>query len=418
MIGFIKSKLGLNILSNYAIYLGNFIIPLVSLPYLSRVLSPEKLGLGFYVQSFASFFLVLLDYGFNITATRNIAQKRDDKEGIEKIVSSTMQSKICLLTIGCVLAFLAIAILPNSKKDLHATLVALGNVAILGLFPTWYYQGTEDLKRYSIVILLSKFMQLILIFLFVKSVDSLYNWLVIISFCNFLALLVVWCDILLIKQLNINFKISSNSLLILKDEFGIFVSQAFTTLFTSSNIFVLGFTTNFEQAGIFGAAERLIRAIFSIFIPAIQVISPRISSSVVSGRLTVAGVMRGFGTPILTTALFVSLFVFLSSDFLVSFLYGDNFKESKLIVTLLSPLIFLFAVTLFVSNCILIPFKLDKIFSNIYIFAGILGMILSPLLSLYWGAIGISVSIMLIELLIAVFGLTIIHKTRSTFREE
>jgi len=95
----IKNRLLTNFFSLSILQAVNMFLPLLTFPYLTRILSIEKFGLLMFAQSFILYFLILVDFGFNYSATREISIHRDDRKKISEIFSSVIQVKIILIFI-------------------------------------------------------------------------------------------------------------------------------------------------------------------------------------------------------------------------------------------------------------------------------------------------------------------------------
>lgn len=125
-----KKRLLENILSLVFLQGANYILPLITVPYLTRVLNPDGIGLIASAQSFIQYFVVLSDYGFNLTATRRIAIHRDDPEKVSAIFSSVMFVKLCLLLVSFLIVSTVALTVPKFKETSGTT----GSLVLLSEF--------------------------------------------------------------------------------------------------------------------------------------------------------------------------------------------------------------------------------------------------------------------------------------------
>lgn len=149
--------------------------PLLTYPYLIRVLGASLWGEIILCQSIISYFSLLISFGFDVSSTKNIAVNINNKDKIVQIVSSTIILKSILLVLSIILFIILVENITflQSRKYLYyyAFTTCIGE----WLFPIWYYQGTERIKTITLINVISRTIFLILIFILIKNPsDYLY----------------------------------------------------------------------------------------------------------------------------------------------------------------------------------------------------------------------------------------------------
>lgn len=274
-----KKRLLGNFVSLSVLQVFTYILPLITFPYLVKVLGVEKFGLVAFATSFISFFNILVDYGFNLSATREIAVNRVDKDKITEIYSSVITIKLILIVIS--LMILSIIVYSFDKFKTHEMLYFIAFIIVIGqaLFPVWYFQGMEKMKYIIMVNIASKVMFTIAIFVFVhKESDYL-----LVPLLTGLGSLVgsIYALYIVRKQFNQKFKYQSLTTLkkYFKDSSQFFLSRVSVSVYTSANTFVLGFFTNNTMIGYYAIAEKIYQALQGVYSPIIQTIYPYLSST-------------------------------------------------------------------------------------------------------------------------------------------
>lgn len=147
----------------------NFILPLVVLPCLIKAIGLEKFGLVAFAQAFMSYFIIFTDYGFNLTATREIAINKDDKAKLSSIINNTLLTKIILCLLSFLILLLIISFSPYFCQ--YSSLYYWSFFLVVGqvLIPAWFFQGIEQMKYLTYLNLVAKIIFTVFIFILISK---------------------------------------------------------------------------------------------------------------------------------------------------------------------------------------------------------------------------------------------------------
>jgi PST family polysaccharide transporter len=179
-----------NFTSLSLLQIANYLFPLITLPYLVRVLGPEKYGLVNFAAAFAMYFAIITDYGFNLSATQDISVNRKNPERTSQIFSAVISIKMILFFISAILFTIIVFIFPIFKKDLLLFAITFVSVFGTALFPIWFYQGIEKMNYILVINVTVRTILTALIFLFIKQ-ESDYILFAILNSISFVAIGVV-----------------------------------------------------------------------------------------------------------------------------------------------------------------------------------------------------------------------------------
>ena len=130
-----------NIASLTGIQMVQYLLPLVTFPYLTRVLGPGNYGKVAFAVAFITYFNLITDYGFNLSATREISINRDDTERVSRIYSSVMVTKTLLMLLTFTAMLTIVLSVDRFRSDLPLYIYTYGIVLGSVLFPVWFFQG-------------------------------------------------------------------------------------------------------------------------------------------------------------------------------------------------------------------------------------------------------------------------------------
>ncbi|HPM42223.1 MAG TPA: flippase [Candidatus Omnitrophota bacterium] len=388
-----------------------YILPLVTFPFLVRVLGPVKYGLVTFSQCFIMYFVLLIDYGFNYSATREISIYRNDIGRLSGIVASVTAIKLLLLAVSFAVFSCVLFLAPkfSSEKTLYyfSFLAVLGNV----LMPAWFFMGIEKMNYIMYLSILSKVIYTVCIFVFITGPEGyllvpLFNGLGGI-FSGLIAIYVLF------KTFKIRPLVPRISEIArqLKEGWHVFISTMAISAYSNTRMFAVGLLCSETVTGYYAIAEKLINIIQSTYlIPLAQTVFPRLSNVFHADPGKAFNMMRRLQS--LTTMLYLLFLppLFILAPHIISLIAKNVYPE-----TLLSFRILLIAAFFTSANAFRVQFLLisgrNKIYADIHMLAGTIGVVLTFLFAYLYSYIGPPFSMLIVE--ITVLLLTVISVRQS-----
>lgn len=340
-------------LSNLSILqLINILLPFIIMPYLIKVLGADLYGLIIFVQILITYFSVIINFGFDISATKQISINRTINFSLSRIVSSIISTKLFLFL--CCIPVLLILYLSIPILQLHKKLFFFSCIILIAdiLNLVWYFQGIEKMKYLTYINLLSKSVSTLLVLVFINSEE---DYFLIPLFLNGSMILGNIIGIIFIlKNHNIDLKRTSlnNIFKEIKISFPFFFSKASSLILTKTNNLVLGLYVGYSSVAFYDVAEKIIGALIIPFNMLNQAIFPSVS---VSKNMQ-------FLKKIIIISFIISLIVYvlliISSNFLLTLLGGIEFALNRHllyvfgIVIIIINLIYLFSTSLIINGLV------------------------------------------------------------------
>lgn len=370
----------------------NYLFPLITLPYLVRVLGPERYGLIAFAQALIGYFIMVTDYGFNLSATREISIHRGDKQKISEIFSSVMTVKF-IFTLICFFILTAIIQIDKFKKDWLVYYFTFGIVIGQILFPLWLFLGLENMQYITILMIIDRAVFTISIFVFIKTAQD-YIYVPFLNSCGYLVSGILSLVVTIYHfKVKFHFPTKQNIFHQFRDSWNSFLGATSVSLFSNTNTFVLGLFASNTSVGYYAAAEKLVNAILRLLQPVSQTLYPHISKMAIdSKRKAVRFIQKSFYL-VGIGSLLVSFSILIGAYQLVDLIFGEQYYQSIVVLKILSLSVFLTALSNIMGFQTMLTFRMDRVFSRILVFAYLFNiicvLILAPILKHIGVAIGL-----------------------------
>jgi len=404
-----KKRIGKNFASLSLLQIANMLLPLVTLPYLVRVLGTEKFGLVIFAQSFAVFFNLFVEFGFNLSATREVAVHRKDEPKINAIFSGVMLIKVLLVLSSFLILSLLVFLIPRLHADWEIFLLSFGIVIGQALFPLWYFQGIEKMSVISIINVSAKLIFTVLILFLIKDED---DYLLVPVF-NSIGFIVAGLSGLYwaLRKINLVIPRIVDMRILFLDSTNLFVSNLSTSLYTYSNIIILGALTNNTLVGIYSSMEKLILAIKGLFTPLFQAIFPYLSGKNTTETVTF---VKKLIRPLFLLGLLITSVILIFAENILNLIYNDpqinNYSD---VFKILGVIAVFTALNMLFNLLFLTSLKKYRERMKIMIIAGIFNVILGLVLVFKYGIYGMALTAALTELLLLVMGAYYFYKIKN-----
>lgn len=398
-----------NYLYNLTNQLVNIIIPVITIPYISRVLGPEMLGINAYTYSIISFFVLIANLGISIYGNRTIAYARDSLETRSKVFWEIVVIKLIMAGIAFIFLFGFIEFYGEYTEYIYMYSILILATA---LDISWFFVGLEDFRKIVIRNIFIKISSLLLIFFLVNSSNDLSFYIFIISLSSFLGNLILWGSLrpyiktARLKQMQI--------LLHLHPIFILFIPQIASFVFINLNKILLANTSNISELGFFDNADKIIRILLTIIVAIGAVVFPRLANSYKKGDMeTVKNFLKiSFDISSFLSFPFTIGLIVVSSSF-SSLFFGDSFSGIELVISILALELIFMGWSSNLGNQFLVAINESRGLTISLIFA-IIAVFLSSLFVLpIYGATGAAITSVLGEVIILAVQLYFIRKHLS-----
>lgn len=405
--GIFKNFFSLNLLQ-----LSNVIFPLIILPYVVRIIGVEKFGLVNFVQAFIMYFVIISDYGFNLSGTREISLYRNNLQKISEIFSSIIILKLILGLFCVFVLFIMVFSFDLFRTNWILYLISTGILFGSIFFPHWFFQGIEKMGIIPLINISIRTLQIVLIFLLVKVEANYILYLLLLSITQlFVGIVGLWVSIYHYK-VKIIFPEWNSLLHYLKTGFNLFSASIGMNLFTNSNAFVLGILAGDYSVGIFSAADKIRLTITSLITSFTMSAYPKavmFKKEIKSLYIDFIKKMLRFS---LLLGLGLSLLLFIFAKDVILILFGNKFIPSINLIQLFSVIPFIASIGIVYRVLVLVALGYDSSFTKIILTSVIIHLFLLFSLTIYLNVLGTVYAVIVTETLITLLSIFIVFRKK------
>lgn len=237
-------------------------VTFLTYPYLIKTLGQEKYGIIVYAQAIVGYFTIIINYGFNATATKEVALNKDDNNKLNEIVSSIFTAKLYLFLISLILFLVLVTNVKVLSYHKWIYLWTFLSTAGWVMFPDWYFQGIEKMQNLTYSLVISKLFSVAVIFLFIKN-EAHFKYVPIINSLTMLFAGII--GLFLIKRSNKNIHFIISKFTLVKEQyikgFAYFISNLAANSKDYLNTILVGTFLNYNSVAIYDLVNKIIKVL-------------------------------------------------------------------------------------------------------------------------------------------------------------
>lgn len=378
----------------------NYIFPLITYPYVSRVLGVTNIGICNFVDSIINYFILFSMMGVGAVGIREIAGSMNEPQRQSRVFSSLLALNGITTVIMLVVLFVSIYIIPELYEYRKLMYIGAAKLVANLFLVEWYFKGTENFKYITNRTILVKCIYVAAVFLFVKDSSDYSIYFLLLS-------------LMVIVNAGINFlyactkvKLTTKGLMIrpfIKPFIIMGVYMLLTSMYTSFNVAYLGFACSPEQVGYYTTATKIFSIILSLYTAFTGVMLPRMSALYAEGNLSEFKRLIDKSLDLLLSmSVPAVLFTMLYAPEIILLISGKGYEGAYIPARIIMPLILIIGYEQILVLQVLLPAKKDKAVLRNSILGAIVGVLLNVIIVKNMQSIGSAITWLLSEVVVLI----------------
>lgn len=375
-----------------ALQMAGYIFPIITMPYLARVIGVEGYGKIAFAAAVIFWIQIISEWGFNQTATRDIAQNRNNIKIVSDIFSKVLWSRCLLALLSFIVLGILIIIIPKFRNIWDVLLITFLLVPGHILFPEWLFQAMEKMRYISIINILMKFFFTIMVFIFIKDKNDYILQPLLISLGYILSGIVSFYIIINKWHIQLNRPPIKSVIQTLRGSSDVFISNLAPNLYNSFSQMLLGLMGNLKANGIYEGGNKFYQIISNLLHVLTRVFFPYLSRNKHKHKIFVIITMS------ITVA--ASLLLFILAPLLTKLMLSVEFSESIIVIRILTVSVIFSMLYNCYGMCYLIIHKKEKLLRRITIVVSLFGFIIAFPLIKFYSYIGVALVVLISRFLL------------------
>jgi PST family polysaccharide transporter len=390
-----------NAASLYWVQIATMLVPLATLPYVTRVVGGTAMGTIVFAQSLSGMLVLLLDFGFTQSVTREISLSREDPGRMSGILAGVLGATGVLAVIALLPSAVVVMVVPSMHA--HPQDAALAWLAAVagGFTPNWFFLGIETVRAVAIVQLVARIAGAILTFILVHRASD--AWIVLALSAGSGAVGALYLIIRMSAMVPLRWPRRADVHRELERGWRLFISSAAISLYTTVNVFILGLFAPAAQVALYGLADRVVRTLTQLFGPVSAAVYPRLTHLLGTDK---PGRARRLARAALTTLMLSSIaggiVLAVLARPIVRLLFGPEYAGSAAILRVLCLIIPMIGYSTILGTDWMLSLKMDRQMVRIVTLGAVANIVLALVLAPLSGAHGLAWSVVAAELCVAV----------------
>ena len=362
-----------------------YVFPLITMPYLARVIGVEGFGKIAFAMAVMVWIQTIADWGFNLTATRDVAQNRDDANMVSEIFSNVLWARCLLMGLSFVVLLLLIVAIPTFRENWEVLLVSFLIIPGHILFPDWFFQAVEKMKYITVLNVLTKLIFTLAIFVFIKEPGD-YILQPLLSALGFAVSGVIALYIILRRW---GYKLYAPKfgtiIETIRSSTDVFINNIAPNLYNSLSVVLLGIFSGGIANGIYDGANKFINIVCNILNALTRAFFPFLARRKEHFSMYVKIV--------LSIAVVTSVAMWFAAPWLVDILLSPEFSESVIPIRILSISLIFYVMSSAYGSCNLIINKRERVLRQLTVLCSVIGLIIAVPLIYFYSYVGVALTV-------------------------